>query len=248
MRNLCSALIPCSGGCQYCFAKWDDIYTKQPLLSTVRINENIFSVLYPCCDGEFFEQDNCFSELKKILCNRSCVCVDISTKRHLKTDEISELIELDRWLKEHKKGFVKFSISISTKSRITELEPNTMNYEERISLANSLKQTNILTTLTIKPVLPFISSDEYCEIVKDFSELISYITIGGLYLNLSSAFYKKYIENKYPCIKRRVSWLDSKPEWFYIEDTEKIIKIKKFASVLGIHVFDSDEELIQSIN
>lgn len=247
MRKLCSAMVPCSGGCQYCFAKWNDIYIKQPLLGTKIINEDTFTIFYPCCDGELFEQKNCVEEIKKVLNNYSVVCVDVSTKHTLNTKEITELVELNQWLSKCEKGFVKFSISVSTKSMIEEIEPKTMNYDNRIKLAESLKQANILTTLTIKPVLPFISSNEYCSIVKDFSPYISHITIGGLYVNVASSFYKNYIQNAYICEKRKVTWLDTHTEWFYIEDTKKILEIKQFASKLGIYVFDSDEELIKSI-
>ena len=35
MRKLYSANTPCHAGCQYCFARWNDIYDGQPLFENV---------------------------------------------------------------------------------------------------------------------------------------------------------------------------------------------------------------------
>lgn len=246
MRNLCSAQIPCSGGCKYCFAKWNDIYVGQPSLETAIIDDN-FTILYPCCDGEFFDQHEIISAVKEVSNTAKKVYISVSTKRKLQRSELNNILSLNQWLTETGKGFVKFSVSISTKSKLNEIEPSTMTYNERLLLAEKLKLSEIWSSLTLKPILPFITVQEYIEIIRDFKPYVNDIAIGGLYVNPTSAFYKDYIQNIYVCDKRQVCWLNDRPEWFYIEDTEKMEQIKLFASQHNMHVHDSDEALIKSM-
>ena len=245
MRSMCSASAPCSFNCKYCFAKWHDIYPKQPLLNSIKDGDCI--ILYPCCDGEFFDQRNIIFDVKNLLKTTNQVYVSISTKRDLSLSEFQNVVDLNDWLIKNNKGFVKFSVSVSTKSRICEIEPGTTSYENRLSLVNQFNVAGIHTSLTLKPVLPFIAIQEYFEIINDFSHYINKVNMGGLYVNPSSLFFKQYIENNYSCIKRSVSWIPTHPKWFYIEDADKMFKIKKHASQRNVYVYDSDEELIRSM-
>lgn len=246
MRNLCSVQTPCAGGCKYCFAKWNDIYSRQPTLEKVTINDDC-TILYPCCDGEFFDQDEIIAIVKNVSKTAKRVYISVSTKREMQEKEFENILSLNRWLTETDKGFVKFSVSISTKTKICEIEPNTITYNERISLAKRLRQSKIRSSLTLKPILPFISLQEYIDIIRDFHPYMKDITIGGLYVNPNSEFYKYYIQNNYTYNKRQVCWLDNKPEWFYVEDTEKMKQIRLYASQYSINTFDSDEALIKSM-
>lgn len=246
MRNLYSVNNPCQAGCAYCFAKWEDIYTGQPLLETANIdNESI--ILYPCCDGELFDQTGVIDNIKAIANDTEKIYVSISTKRALNQEEFNYILTLNHWLEEHNKGFVKFSVSVSTKTKICEIEPSTADYGDRLLIAQKLMFSNIHSSLTLKPVLPFIPLQEYIEIIHDFSPYIKHITLGGLYINPTSKFYAEYIQDKYSCTKRKVCWLDNNPEWYYIEDKEKTQQLIEYASNLGIQVHLSDEDLIKSI-
>ena len=65
MRKFLSASAPCKAGCKYCFAKRDD-YLRQPVLRIEQ--ENISTdeiILYPCCDGDFFDQTSLIESVKK---------------------------------------------------------------------------------------------------------------------------------------------------------------------------------------
>ena len=246
MRSLYSADVMCSAGCKYCFAKWNDIYKGQPLLKTASFDAG-YTILYPCCDGELFEQQGIIDDIKNVSKTADKIFVSVSTKRKLSVEEFEDILSLNQWLSENKKGFVKFSVSVSTKSRLDEIEPGTMSYEERLLLAEKLKGAGVCSSLTLKPILPFVSTAEYIEIIRDFCPYIEHITVGGLYVNPASEFYREYIEDKYECTKRKVSWLNNEPEWYYIEYSEKIDKIREYALQKNIQVHDSDEELIKSI-
>ena len=246
MRNLYSVNNPCQAGCAYCFAKWKDIYTGQPSLETANIdNEGI--ILYPCCDGELFDQTGVIDKIKDISKDSKKIYVSISTKRMLNQKEFNNILTLNQWLNEHNKGFVKFSVSVSTKTKICEIERSTADYSDRLLLAQKLMCSNIHSSLTLKPVLPFIPSKEYIEIINDFSPYVKYITLGGLYINPKSKFYTEYIQDKYSFTKRKVCWLDNNPDWYYIEDNKKTQQLIEYASNRGIQVHLSDEDLIKSI-
>ena len=246
MRKLYSANTPCHAGCQYCFARWNDIYDGQPLFENV-IFDNDSIILYPCCDGEFFEQNNIINKIKDLTNNLQKVYISVSTKRNLSSEETKCLISLNKWLRNSGKGFVKVSVSVSTKTMLSEIEPNAATYSDRLLIANRLKEAGIYVSLNIKPILPFIADKEYFEILNDFSPYIQDVMLGGLYVNPSSSFYKEYIQDKYSCTKRKVHWLDNCPEWYYVEDEKKTIDIISCAENLGMHVYQSDEDFINSI-
>lgn len=247
MRRFLSASIPCQAGCKYCFAKWAN-YEQQPVWGFIQ--EKLDSdqvVLYPCCDGDFFNQIDLIENIKRFSESYSKVYISISGKVWPTEDQITQLIELNDWLARSNKGFVKFAISLSNRSMLDEIEPETMPYEDRIKLAKYISSINIPLSLTIKPVLPFISKDEYSSILEDFSPYLNHVLIGGLYVNKDSIFYRDYLQNDFVCIKRRVTWLSNQPDWDYIEDPELMTKIKAFAEGLNMKVFTSDSSLVKSL-
>lgn len=246
MRKLYSTNIPCQAGCQYCFAKWDKTYHKLPQLENIIFNEKK-AILYPCCDGEFFDQNGLSEQIRKMAEHMDKLYVSISTKRPVNDDEISRLVKLNQELLSADKGFVKFGISLSNYSMLDKLEPGTMSYAERLELARRLKDTPVFLALTLKPLLPFITPGEYCQIIHDFSQYTNYVLIGGLYLEPGSKFRSKYISPEHPTWSRTVEWLPERPEWEYIEDPEQFRKIRTYASAHEVLLFDSDVDLINCL-
>lgn len=247
MRRFLSASIPCQAGCKYCFAKWAD-YEQQPVLGFHQEKLNSDQVvLYPCCDGDFFDQIDLIENIKRFSESYSKVYISLSGKVWPTEDQLTKLIELNDWLAISNKGFVKFAISLSNRSMLDEVEPETMPYEDRIKLAKYISSIKIPLSLTIKPVLPFISEDEYSSILEDFSPYLKHVLIGGLYVNKDSDFYRDYLQNDFVCIKRRVTWLSNQPDWDYIEDPELMTRIKSFAEGLDMKVFTSDFALVKSL-
>ena len=245
MRKLYSADIPCQAGCKYCFAKWEDMYTGLSQLGDEQLCEKEV-IIYPCCDGEFFEQRRLTEYVKKAVEKTDKVYVSISTKRFISDAELSTLTQLHQELVSSGKGFVKLAVSLSSQSMLGEIEPGTLPYGERVELARRIKNAGIFCALTIKPVLPFISSDEYCRIIQDFREYTKYILIGGLYINKESEFYTQYFTSENMVQKRIVEWLPKRPEWNYVQDDKQLEEIRAFANKEGALVFDSDVELIQA--
>lgn len=248
MRKFYSAKVPCNAGCQYCFAKWHEIYKEMSQIDSEIISDKE-SIIYPCCDGEFFEQQHLIDAVKKIASEMNRVYVSVSTKKHFTDENISTLAQLHCNLVQQKKGFVKLGISLSSKSMLSEIEPKTMSYSERLETARRIAAAGIPIGLTIKPVLPFITAEEYCDIIEDFSKYTKRVLVGGLYVNKQSSFYSKYLpqySNKY-IQKRTVEWLAARPAWDYIEDAEQMATIHQFCKKRKIDIFDSDIDLIRSI-
>ena len=247
MRKFLSAGIPCEAGCKYCFAKWVN-YKQQPAIGFEQ--ETIDSdqiILYPCCDGDFFNQIDLVDIIKQFSESHTKVYVSLSSKIWPTENQINQLVGLNEWLAKTNKGFVKFAISLSNRSMLDEIEPATMSYEQRIELANYINSIDLPLSLTIKPVLPFIPKDEYASILEDFSPFLNHVLIGGLYINKSSCFYRDYLQNDYVYTKRRVTWMPNHPAWDYVEDAELMEEIKTFAQKLNMKVFTSDSAVVKSL-
>lgn len=203
MRKLYSADHSCCSQCSYCFAKWKELYCRQPLFEKAELKEKE-AIIYPCCDGEFFQQNQSVSALKQMAESMEKLYVSISTKNHMDQSMLKSICELNDFLVQNEKGFVKVAVSFAALS-IDELEQGTLSYRERLELLAELSRLGLPTSVTLKPVLPFVSNEEYNDILKDCAKLVKRITIGGLYVNRNTAFFKKYIDGKYQTKPRWVS-------------------------------------------
>lgn len=246
MRILFSAGIPCQADCKYCFAKWKDKYSSFPQLEGACPDEKE-AIIYPCCDGEFFDQHNLIDYVRTAAQRMDKVYLSLSTKQNISNDAIDCIEELNHELMSSNKGFVKFAISISSISMLEDIEQGTMSYNDRLNLAKKIYRTDMVFSITIKPVLPFVQAEEYCQIIHDFSEYTKHVLIGGLYVNPTSAFYSQYIASQFNAKPRTVEWISGHPMWDYVEDDTQFKIIRDYASKNNILLFDSDIDLINSL-
>lgn len=243
MRKLCPAQLPCSAGCKYCFSTWSN-YQKSAFNEDIELGSKSI-LIYPCCDGDYFMQSGMNETIKRYSEKFKYIYVSISSKIEPSKESLKSLFSLNEWLLSTGRGMVKYASSISTVSMINEIEPNTMSYEKRYEIASKFKENGITVSLTLKPVMPFISGEEYCSIVEKYSELTKYVVIGGLYVNKDTDFYRSYIMSQYDTIKRRVSWLPNKPLWDYLEPREQMEQIKEYCFSRSISLFESDNLLFE---
>lgn len=244
-RQLFSGEKACLSNCAYCFAKWSD-YKKQPNMETCQIGPGK-TIIYPCCDSDINENLEIIHRLWKIAESGSEIYVSISTKRAIPNKRLEQYGKLNRYLQENKKGFVKISVSITTKYRIEDIEPGTDNYEKRKALFGQLQQQGFFTSLVFKPVLPFIADEEYAEIVADFPTC-EYFLLGGLYVDPGTDFYQAYIKGRYDVEKKKVSWLKEIPCWGYVSQDEKLSRIREYITAQGKKAFYSDMDLISCMS
>ncbi len=236
----------CEANCKYCFSKWNNTYISQPTMQSEKIHDDI-SVVYPSCDGDIINDKKGISELWQLVNNSKKIIVSMSTKCNIKEVIMNALIEINNYLVKNDKGFVKLSISLSTKTMIEKIEENALPYARRFDLLRQMTELGFYTSATIKPILPFVPNEEYYEIIDDCRSVVDRILIGGLYVDRSSEFYKQFIKDKYNITQRSVQWLNSHPMWDYVVQEEKIKQIYTYGVSKNLLVFDTDVDLIKSL-
>ena len=244
-RRLYSSSV-CEANCKYCFSKWNNVYSGQPTMISEKIHDDI-SVVYPCCDGDILDDKKGLSELWKLVYNSQRIIVSMSTKCNIKQDVMNALVDINNYLVDNEKGFVKLSISLSTKTMIEEVEGNTLPYARRFDLLRQMKELGFHTSVTIKPILPFVPNEEYFEILNDCRVVVDRVLIGGLYVDKSTEFYQRYIRDKFDLTQRSVQWLNSNPVWDYVDQEDKIKQIYSYGVSRNLLIFDTDVDLIKSL-
>lgn len=244
-RYFYSGMQPCSGNCKYCFAKWKPEYNKPNSFSIDDINtiqENV--IIYPTCESDFFDQPQSWVEniLEQFLFEKKTIIISISTKTNVPFQKLLLIKDLiSQGLR------IKISISFTTKYSISEIEPNTTSYIERINTLTKISEYGIPTSINLKPLLPFISFNEYCEIIDDTFQYAQIYMIGDLYVNKKDAFFKQYIEGKYCTKLRPVNWVSGMPSWHVVEDKIKNAQIEEYIENKGGHCFISDAQVIANL-
>jgi DNA repair photolyase len=236
------AAIKCHFQCQYCFSKWKK-YQNHNIVNNY-IGDNLF--ICPFCDSELEFQDydaTLLSIVEQAKLYKVRIIISISTKSYLKDTILTKLQLAHEKLSEYG-GFVKISVTITNKN-FPDIEPRTASYYERIRLLEKLMTYKMKTSVVIKPILPFVPSDEYIEILNEVCDFTDRFLIGGLYVDESTIFYKNYIQGKYETVTREVNWHNGE-KWSYIDSTTTQNAIKNYLVNRGKKVFDSDQDLIES--
>jgi len=241
-KKMIHAAIRCSHQCQYCFSKWK----KYRNCSTANdyTDSNLF--ICPFCDSELELQDYdtiLLPIVEQAELYKKCIIISISTKSYLKEETLSKLQLVHEKLSRYG-GFVKVSVTFTNKS-YHDIEQGTASYYDRIQLLRKITTYKMKTSVVIKPILPFVSPNEYIDIVNDTCNFTDRFLIGGLYVDESTAFYKNYIQGKYEIVTREVNWLNGE-KWSYVDSAIIQNIIKEHIVNLGKKVFDSEQGLIES--
>lgn len=245
-KNLHKSLNKCPSGCLYCFAEME---SYQLIKSKVEVfnSESLDScdIIYPSCDSEFILDLKLQKEILNNITNKTVVSV--STKSSISDRVLKNLISINNKLKASG-GFLKVSVSISTKSMVDIIEPRTSSYLERLETIKLLSSNKIFCSINLKPILPTITLLEYMEIVDDSSKFVDDYLIGGLYVD-QSCINEKLVSDAVaePSEYRKVNWLPMNTEWLYFEDKNKTDALKKYITGVGKNWYDSDTEFLESI-
>jgi hypothetical protein len=244
-RRLLSRDRPCPFRCLYCFAEFPEYTSRELFVAYPRIDDDT-EILYPSCDGEFLLQRDPLGAIRTVYENSDRFCiVTFSTKAPVGERLVEQLAVLNAHLFASGRGFIKLSVSITNKSRIAELEPGTASYRDRLLTLERLSIYDLPRSVTLKPLLPFISLNEYKEIVEETRQYTDSYLLGDLYVSTRSPFYANYIDGKYLVEQRSVEWLDEQPCWSVIRAPELQHGIEACISRLGAYAFDCDTGVVQ---
>ena len=193
----------CNNGCRYCFSYWNCPPSLVTMPCSLQSKGSV--IIYPICDSELNQQDDNFGlRLENCLENNPKCVLSISTKEEWSDASLDRIDAIRRKMGGLR---IKLSVSIACKSMIKELEPRASDYDSRIRLLQRLEERGICHSVMLKPLLPFISSNEYCEIVNDTSAFCKDFVIGDLYVDQTTPFFKKYISEKYKVERRYCEWM-----------------------------------------
>lgn len=225
----------CNNGCKYCFLQWS--YPISFTTMPYALQSSREEIVYPVCDSELNQQeDDIFARIESLLVNNHKCIVSISTK-----DEWSEeaLDQLDTIRQRVGALRIKLSVSITCKSLVKEIEPGASDYDARIRLLSRLAKHGILHSVLLKPLLPFVSYDEYCEIVNDVSVACKDVVIGDLDVDQTTDFFNKYILGRYKVNKRFSAWLQRNVDYIIHPQKQEIVRYIRFSN-LNCYLSDAD--------
>lgn len=245
-RTLFAAAERCPFGCKYCFIKFNRYKVDKPTKQFAHDQISDDQVSYPTCDGEFFSDPHAVSELERLVHETTHrVLVSISVKSPVSHKRAQFLKNMNAILVKSRRGLIKCSVSISGKSKLNEYEPRTPGFEQRISTLENLSEEGIPTSVNLKPILPFISDEEYREIVYDTSTYVTAYLLGGLYIDPTNSFGKKIIKNHSRWISgRTVNWLPNQPVWQYCENPEQMASIRSHIVHANRKFFENDLDVM----
>lgn len=210
---------PCSNGCGYCFSRWSTPprFDIMPCLSY-----DDWKVVYPVCDSEAMRQDAHFwRRVREFLKNHPKCVASISTKDEWSDDELDRV---DAIRDEAGENSIKISISMSCKTLLGEIEPYASRYAERVGLLGRLAARRICHSLMLKPLLPFVSLDEYVEIVEDVRSVCSDFVTGNLYVDQSTGFFRKYIAGRYHVERRYCEWMKREVDFVPYQKEQELVR------------------------
>lgn len=242
-RKFFSCQTSCKSNCAYCFQKQLS-YPKFEEFNVDKIDENNV-VIYPNCDGDFFDS-NFVTLLDKLNLLKKYSVISISTKNDISSVQMKKISLLNTKMTAENLGILKLSVSYSTKSQIKHFEENTLPYDDRIKLSKRIINNGFKYATIIKPILPFIPLKEYYEIINDTIDISPSFIIGDLYVNLKTNFYQKYIHGKYKTYEKSISWLPNNVVWHAVESTELKNAICEYIVNRGGKVFLSDRDFVHS--
>ena len=244
-RTLYSFKSKCPGGCEYCFAQWGEQSPDFPLIDTeLTVNRAKKHIIYPCCDGDFNSNNLFFRYLERLSAQKNLI-ISISTKQLLPDDTLTFLKHIHESLRKNS-GFLKLGVSITTKSMAEEIEPRVASYQERLDMLSRIESIGIPLAVTMKPILPFISLEEYKSIIEDTAFVGRYL-IGSLYVHPSTAFFKKYIDGKYVTTPRKVNWVNGQCEWLSVSQDLRLEQLQRYMTMKHLRGFFSDIGLIEDL-
>jgi hypothetical protein len=232
----------CRFGCTYCFSDFSQ-YEQIPSLADVEATPTMLDgidIVYPACDVDLFARRDANNVLLR--CEALGRSISLSTKAELAAAVLDGIEETSARMQRHGQ-VLKVGVSMSTKSRVSDIEPGTADYEVRLSNLASLAERGVPRALILRPLLQEIDFFEYESMILDCSPYVDAVVFGGEWLEAGGAA----LDERSGVTWQEVAWLRDRPSWPHREDEKLETRLAECASSLGLRVFDSDLLLMQAL-
>jgi len=220
-----------------------DDYNPSDLLQDSLSRSNV--VIYPVSDSESLFDDIFFDCIERIFGEYNDSIIGISTKNTILFDAIDRIKNTNEKQQSLNSGnFIKINVAFTNINQISEIESGCATYEERIQLLKSLKHHKVPCSVSIKPILPFISIEEYKKIIDDTIVFSNCYVLGDLYVDEGSEFFKNYFQESEKTKLKTVSWLNTKPKWLVAESPHIKLELHKYIAENNGVSFENDREML----
>ncbi|TKJ44268.1 hypothetical protein CEE36_00570 [candidate division TA06 bacterium B3_TA06] len=207
---------------------------------------NGIDVICPGCDSDLFAFEDAVEVLSSLSTLRKII--SLSTKASIPKNSLERIAMLNKELIKHD-SFIKISVALSSFHSVDSIEEGTANFEERLRNLKLLQHYDIPSSIYLRPLLPFVSDEEYKQIIDETSPYTRKYLLGGLFVDRESEFYTKFLQgNGHLRIRdKQVQWITSKPQWKYVDLPEKEDYVQRNVHSKGGMAFHSDLNLLDSI-
>jgi len=237
---------PCPMGCIYCFVENENYKGISKIDSKDRIEiDTEAKIIQPSCDVEFFLIENWEKKLKDLGTHQKSI--SFATKAKLSNRSIKQIALLNDKLQSYGE-LINIAVSL-TSFRVDwkEIEHFTPSPDERLKTLKQLYKAGIKTTVAIRPLLPFLTTEDLIDLVEKTYKFTFGYLLGPLYL---TPRMKNYLIKKgeyYQVLSKKVSWLPIKTELEYIQSIHLEEDIKGLSKKYNLPVFENNIEAVKYV-
>lgn len=233
----------CKFGCIYCFTQ-DPTFTRCPTLDTDRPRDLVarshpVDVVQPACDTELFLAPNWRDYLDNLTSTGRII--SFASKATVSDDDITFLKRINEML-QSRNAVLHICITIVRLRLWEELEPRAPSPDERIRFLRQLWEAGIGTCVAVRPMVPFVGTDELSELVsRTYRFSYGYLS-GPLYLTrrMRQLMDAKGID--YKSAVRQATWQTDQPELQAIESPQLEEELAALVRARGREFFKNNTD------
>lgn len=244
-----SSFTKCPLGCIYCFVDNPE-FIGLPIIKNTGFeiqfqNSAEIEVIQPACDIELFLVKDWETKLEKIA--KFGKSVSISTKSKLTKTIIVTLKRINEMLLQSG-NILNIAVSITTFSDYwKDIECNAPSPVERLDSLKRLFDNNLPTSVSIRPLYPFLKDNELKKLV-EFTYPFTYGYLSGpLYLTEAMKKYLLLNGMSYKVEKKNVEWLPNNPLMEFLSNPTLENTLNTLANEKGLLVFENNVEAVNFI-
>jgi DNA repair photolyase len=205
----------CPLGCIYCFVENPD-YPDFPRIDTPQAQDIIektakeVDVIQPACDVELLLLPNALQILEEL--SKYGKSISFATKANV-NERTAELLAGIHNKLVKVNAILQIAVSLTRLVHWQDVERFTVSPELRIKSLKTLYGYGIPTTVAIKPLLPFVPSNEICDIVSMTQKYCHGYLTGPTYLTPALKEYMHKINYRFEDLIqiRRTPWMIGSP-------------------------------------